>query len=197
MRELYASEVLKTPLSSLDAKWPREIGAKSASVREVAAAARAVAEAEGRACAEAVLVRAEPPPTPRPVVVRPVEDEPVAEAPKPAKPAREPKIKPELPEGAPRPRVEKNLPRFTLNEDAPVEKAPSIGPKTAKRLEAVGVRTIADLLAASRRRQAAADRRAAYLGANDPRLAGAGLAGVHGARLEVARGAGAGGVRRA
>ena len=26
VRELYAAEVLKTPLSSLDAKWPREIG---------------------------------------------------------------------------------------------------------------------------------------------------------------------------
>ena len=34
-----------------------------------------------------------------------------------------------------------------LNEGAPVVQAPSIGPKTAKRLEAVGVKTIADLLA--------------------------------------------------
>lgn len=33
-----------------------------------------------------------------------------------------------------------------LDANAPVEKAPSIGPKTAKRLEAVGVKTIADLL---------------------------------------------------
>ena len=55
----------------------------------------------------------------------------------------------ELPIGAPRAKDEKTLPRFMLDEDAPVEKAPSIGPKTAKRLEAVGVRTIADLLAAS------------------------------------------------
>ncbi len=29
VRALYAAEVLKTPLSSLDAKWPRETGAKS------------------------------------------------------------------------------------------------------------------------------------------------------------------------
>ena len=33
VRELYAAEVLKTPLSSLDAKWPREIGAKAAKAR--------------------------------------------------------------------------------------------------------------------------------------------------------------------
>jgi nucleotidyltransferase/DNA polymerase involved in DNA repair len=59
------------------------------------------------------------------------------------------KVPPELPVGAPRAKQEKHLPRFTLDGRAPVEKAPSIGPKTAKRLEAVGVRTIADLLAAS------------------------------------------------
>jgi predicted RecB family nuclease len=35
-----------------------------------------------------------------------------------------------------------------LDGGAAVEKAPSIGPKTAKRLEAAGVRTIADLLSA-------------------------------------------------
>jgi hypothetical protein len=52
-----------------------------------------------------------------------------------------------LPEGAPLAKREKTLPKFTLNEGAPVVQAPSIGPKTAKRLEAVGVKTIADLLA--------------------------------------------------
>ncbi|MBX3511482.1 MAG: DUF4332 domain-containing protein [Hyphomonadaceae bacterium] len=103
VRALYAAEVMKTPLSSLDAKWPREIGAKSG---------------------EGAQAR-----TPKPL--------------------REPKVKPELPVGAPRAKEEKSLPRFSLSGDAPVEKAPSIGPKTAKRLEAVGVHTIADLLAAS------------------------------------------------
>lgn len=148
VRELYATEVLKTPISSLDAKWPREIGAKSASVAKLPPRPAPLPKPQASPAPKPVLA-AVPPPAPRPVVVTPVADvEPVVEA-KAAKPAREPKIKPELPEGAPRARVEKNLPRFTLNEDAPVEKAPSIGPKTAKRLEAVGVRTIADLLAAS------------------------------------------------
>ena len=149
VRELYASEVMKTPLSSLDAKWPREIGAKSASVvksppRPAPLPKPKTAPAPAR---EPVPVKAEQ--VLRPVVAAPVAEAPDAEIAKPAKPAREPRIKPELPEGAPRPRVEKSLPRFTLNQDASVEKAPSIGPKTAKRLEAVGVRTIADLLAAS------------------------------------------------
>jgi predicted flap endonuclease-1-like 5' DNA nuclease len=144
VRELYASEVLKMPLSSLDAKWPREIGAKAAGAEpKLAAPEKPVALPKPKAT-----------PAPKPVLVgapapAPVEEEEPVVAAKPAKPAREPKIRPELPEGAPRPRIEKNLPRFTLNEDAPVEKAPSIGPKTAKRLEAVGVRTIADLLAAA------------------------------------------------
>jgi len=40
-------------------------------------------------------------------------------------------------------------PRFTLDGAAPVVDAPSIGPKTAKRLEALGVKTVADLLALS------------------------------------------------
>ncbi|MBI3439898.1 MAG: DUF4332 domain-containing protein, partial [Proteobacteria bacterium] len=132
----------------LDAKWPREIGAKSASVAKLPPRPAPLPKPDAAPPApKPVLVKAEPPP--RPVVIQPVADEPVTEAAKPAKPARELKIKPELPQGAPRARVEKNLPRFMLNEDAPVEKAPSIGPETAKRLEAVGVRTIADLLAAA------------------------------------------------
>jgi predicted flap endonuclease-1-like 5' DNA nuclease len=66
---------------------------------------------------------------------------------KPAKPARAPAAARELPVGAPLPKREKVLPRFTLSGDAPVVQAPSIGAKTARQLEAAGVKTIADLLA--------------------------------------------------
>lgn len=102
VRELYAVEVLKVPLSSLDAKWPREIGAKAGNPIDLSV-------------------------TPK---VR-----------------REKPVPPELPVGAPRPKSEKTPPKFSLDASAPVEKAPSIGVKTAKRLEAAGVRTVADLLA--------------------------------------------------
>jgi predicted flap endonuclease-1-like 5' DNA nuclease len=101
VRALHAAEVLKTPLSSLDAKWPREIGSK-------------------------IGMRAPALPV--------------------AKQRRERLPPPELPDGAPKAKPERTAPKFTLDGAAPVEKAPSIGPKTAKRLEAAGVRTIADLL---------------------------------------------------
>ncbi len=150
VRALYASEVLKTPLSSLDAKWPREIGAKSARAAKAplrpATLAKPAPLVKSAPALRPVVVRAEPPAP----FIRPIEEvEPVVAAKPAAKPARAARIKPELPEGAPRPRLDKSLPRFTLDERAPVERAPSIGPKTAKRLEAVGVRTIGDLLAAS------------------------------------------------
>lgn len=139
VRELYAAEVLKTPLSSLDAKWPREIGAKARS-------------AEPPPAPKALPA---PKPAPRVIDLDPpsrVTTLPVAAAAPPTQPApvkakKEPKAPRELPTGAPRAKAEKTLPKFTLDEGAPVVKAPSIGPKTAQRLESVGVRTIADLLA--------------------------------------------------
>lgn len=132
VRSLYASEVLNTPLSSLDARWPRELGAKSATALAAPAPARAPRIANAAA--------PKPLPAPKPAVAA------VAAEPKPVKAVK----LAELPEGAPKPKPEKpGKVRYMLDESAPVEKAPSIGPKTAKRLEAVGVKTIADLLAAS------------------------------------------------
>lgn len=104
VRALHAAEVLKAPLSSIDSKWPREIGAKAGQPEE----------------------RRTPAPAPKPRR----EKAAVAES-------------AEAPVKAEKPSAEK----LTLDSAAPVEKAPSIGPKTAKRLEAVGVHTIADLLA--------------------------------------------------
>ena len=138
VRELYASEVLKTPISSLDARWPRELGTKSASV----AAARAVAK---------------PAPTPKPMPAPKPAPAPKAEKPaktatlKPAAPAAPPPIVEPAPkpEAKPQPKPEMAKTRGALDEAAPVIDAPSIGPKTARRLEALGVRTVADLLALS------------------------------------------------
>jgi len=136
VRELHATEVLKTPLSSLDAKWPREIGAKAG---EGAMARRPSAKAPAIPRAKQVKT-IEIAPKPMASVTR------IAPPPEPiAKPAKQ-QMPRELPEGAPLAKKEKTLPRATLNEGAPVVQAPSIGPKTAKRLEAVGVKTIADLL---------------------------------------------------
>ncbi|MCA8885656.1 MAG: DUF4332 domain-containing protein, partial [Hyphomonadaceae bacterium] len=129
VREMHALEVLKTPLSNLDAKWPREIGAKAgegAPARALTGKTRTI---------------------PRPKQVRTIDVGPRVE-PEPATPPQPKQQMPrELPEGAPLAKRERTLPKFTLSEGAPVVQAPSIGPKTAKRLEAVGVKTIADLLA--------------------------------------------------
>lgn len=165
VRALYAAEVLKTPLSSLDAKWPREIGSKigeGAVPRGKPAKAKpekieAPKKAQKPADVAAVMVDA-----PKPVKAEKAKpakvidlDPPKVEAPandialqaaKPPK-VKEPPIPRELPVGAPTAKREKSLPKTMLNERAPVVQAPSIGPKTAKRLEAAGVKTIADLLA--------------------------------------------------
>lgn len=154
VRALYATEVLKTPLSSLDAKWPREIGAKAgqgAPARGKAKPAPKPRPAEAEPAAEVAKGPTRPKPAKVAAVATPVEIErvtaPVEEKVVAAKPAKEVVIPRELPVGAPRPKQEKSLPRFSLSGNAPVVQAPSIGPKTAKRLEAVGVKTIADLLA--------------------------------------------------
>ncbi len=156
VRALYAAEVLKTPLSSLDAKWPREIGSK---IGEGAASRGKPAKAKPEK-AETPAKAASAVEAPKPEKAKPAKvidlDPPHAEAPandaapqaeKPAKPQKEPPLPRELPVGAPAARREKTLPKTTLTERAPVVQAPSIGPKAAKRLEAVGVKTIADLLA--------------------------------------------------
>lgn len=138
VRALHAAEVLKAPLSSLDAKWPREIGAQHGQ----GAPARGKRRSAGRAMATPVGTKQA---RPAPRVDIEAEDAPAANdaSPMPAKPVKVPR---ELPEGAPLAKREKTLPRCTLSGNAPVVQAPSIGPKTAKRLEAVGVRTVADLL---------------------------------------------------
>jgi len=167
VRALFAAEVLKTPLASLDARWPREIGAKAgegapargkAAAKAAKAAEKAapkpvkaksvevplvteVKKAEKPAKATAKVIELDPP---KPVV----QAEEATPEPKPAKAAaKEPPLPRELPIGAPLAKRDKTLPKAMLNERAPVVQAPSIGPKTAKRLEAVGVKTIADLLA--------------------------------------------------
>jgi len=138
VRELHATEVLKTPISSLDAKWPREIGAKAG---EGAAARKTPAKTAMPQAKQNKTIELAPAAASRPAPAKPA---PVRVETKPDRPPAGPR---ELPAGAPLARKDKTLPRPTLSQDAPVVQAPSIGPKTAKRLEAAGVKTIADLLA--------------------------------------------------
>lgn len=165
VRALHAEEVLKTPLSSLDCKWPREIGSKARTGAPARGGKKRKAKRKAKnrraapvLVARAVIPSASPPAVAAPaaplaslpvkLVAAPEAASPRVEPPAPAKTrkAQAQKTPRELPVGAPLARRDKVLPPCPLSEDAPVVQAPAIGPKTAKRLEAIGVRTVADLL---------------------------------------------------
>lgn len=121
VRELHATEVLKKPLSTLDAQWPRETGTAYGTgtpARALKGAKKARPEKPKRE-AKPAPVKAKAPPPP---------------------PAKAAPAKPEAPP--------QNA-RVRLSLDAPVEEAPSIGAKTASRLTAIGINTVKDLLAVS------------------------------------------------
>ena len=120
VRKLFAEEVLKVSLSTLDCQWPRETGTKSGQ----GAAPRAVGKAKA--------VKAEKPAkVEKPVKVAKEAKLPAAKAAAPAKSAA-----PTAPAG----------PRIRLSREAAVVDAPSIGAKTASRLSVIGVNTVGDLL---------------------------------------------------
>lgn len=132
VRALYAAEVLKTPLSSLDAAWPRETGAKNVPA-ETPAKAKKVAKP-----------KAAKQETPKPA--KPAKSAPAQAQAQP--PQRQtPAPTPEATVAAPGPQLVST--KGALESGAPVVDAPSIGPKTSRKLEAIGVRTVADLLALS------------------------------------------------
>lgn len=138
VRALHAAEVLSTPLSSLDARWPREVGLQARAndappakkVKKPAAPKPAKAE--------------KPPPVAKPAKAEKPKQEtpanPVAATPPIAAMVAPPPAKEQ------QPAKEKQNARSTLQAESPVVDAPSIGPKTARRLEAVGVHTVGDLL---------------------------------------------------
>jgi predicted flap endonuclease-1-like 5' DNA nuclease len=141
VRKLHAMEVLRVPLSTVDAAWPRETGTAHGTGRP----ARDTKKAK-------VKVKAQPKPKPAKATKRiePVVALSETQVVKPAKAAPAPK-----PVAAPAARVAEApkpaaapTPPSRLSHESPVELAPSIGPKTASRLTAIGIHTVEDLLQA-------------------------------------------------
>ena len=131
IRQIHADEVLKKPLAELDAETPTPIG----TAHGIGAPAR-----------------------PRPVESKPISSaaSPNGERQSPASGSapRSAAASPKSP-GTGVPRSEAHQDRFYLDVSMPVEKAPSIGAKTAALLGKHGIKTVGDLLRADPEKLAA------------------------------------------
>ncbi len=126
VRRLHALEVLKVPLSTIDALWPRETG---------------TAHGTGR---PARTTKNQKQPKPKPAKRARIE-------PSVAVPVEKQLAQPQKPKDItkPPPVPANTSGDFNLKHNSPVEDAPSIGAKTASRLTAIGVHTVNDLLSVS------------------------------------------------
>ena len=143
VRRLHAAEVLRVPLSTVDAAWPRETGTAHGTGRpdRKTQKRRFAAPAKPHKAPKAHKSRIEP------AMDMPQAGSAMRNAPKAAR-AKPPSFA-ATPEVAKAAATKPLAAQGVLNHGSPVEFAPSIGPKTATRLTAIGIHTVEDLLAVS------------------------------------------------
>lgn len=136
IRKLHARDVQRIPLKELDERPAKPTGSKHVPLAKVEPK-RPKREAPKPEMKAAEIPKPAPKPEPAPVVE--AEENPVAEI------APDPTPEP-TPAPAPEPQSESEPTRPRLTRESGVEAAPSIGKKTAARLNRIGIRTVGDLL---------------------------------------------------
>lgn len=146
VRRLHAIEVLKVPLSTLDASWPRETGTAFGTGRPE----RKTKPQRVKPVAPAKVSKSRIEPSLEvPETVAAPKAAKLQRAPRPIATVSEPALRTPTP-GETTPNHSPGSPQSgKLSHNSPIELAPSIGPKTASRLTAIGIHTVEDLLAAS------------------------------------------------
>ena len=152
IRKAHAEEVRKIPLTQLDEEEPRPVGA----AHGIGAPARSRPTARPSALRQTVLIQPAPlepapnqaapsKPSSIPSAMQPVRPatKPVQDAAPETKVARVAEIKSRVTDAS---RASETALRYYLTVEMPVEKAPSIGAKTAALLELHGVHTVGHLL---------------------------------------------------
>lgn len=151
VRKAHAAEVLRKPLAELDREKPRAVGTAYQAAKTAPPQPTAVATRECEAPAELHAQDAgRPQDTAQPEQRLPASKDTPPEQTPPA--VDSPTVKfarSDTAQPIPKPHFSSSAPaKFYLTPEMPIEKAPSIGPKTAKLLERCGVTTVASLLEA-------------------------------------------------
>ncbi len=146
VRRLHAAEILRQPLSNIDALWPRETGSLHGTGRPARVTKRI------KPAATKPATRVEPSvKLPAEAVAKPSGTMSIAERTRLVAARLAPARATQTPKPAPKTIIETpdDETELRLSHESPVELAPSIGPKTASRLTAIGIHTVEDLLQAS------------------------------------------------
>lgn len=150
VRKAHATGVLRKPLAELDREKPRAVGTAHQAATPLTVPRESETRAKPHERNEGLPKVAVQPESLPPVPARPTVELPEQSPALPPTPTDPPTVKfarNDTPQPIPKPHFPVSAPaKFYLTPEMPIEKAPAIGPKTAKQLERCGVTTVATLL---------------------------------------------------